>query len=204
MLLPYSHRVPPRAPCALDRWLGPGWRLVERHEVATVAPPARALEALARLRLREMPAVRALFALRRLRADPDQTLREFFSTTPFVLLDEVPGAELVGGVLLPSGKRRRGSARRHQPRSPAEFEAALATAPFAAIATFRAEPRERARAVLWTETWVRTRGATPSALFSAYWLAIGPFSAWIRRIFLREARRRAEASSGAPRAMAQR
>lgn len=184
----------------MDRWLGPGWRLVERHEIATVAPPARVLEALAQLRVREMPVVRALFALRGLSADPDQTLLEFFSTSPFVLLEEVPGTELVAGVLLPRRERARGGGRRRRPRSREEFERAVPKAPFAAIATFRAEPRERARAVLWTETWVRTRRGSPSALFSAYWLAIGPFSAWIRRIFLREARRRAEASSGLRRA----
>jgi hypothetical protein len=199
MLRPYSRRVPLRAPCALDRWLGPGWRLVERHEIATVAPPARALEALALLRLRDMPVVRALFALRGLRADPDQTLLGFFSTAPFVLLEEVPGAEFAGGVLVPRRERTRGG-RRRGPRTREEFERALPKAPFAALATFRAEQRERARAVLWTETWVRTRRGAPSALFFAYWLAIGPFSAWIRRIFLREARRRAEASGGPRRA----
>lgn len=195
MLHPYSRRVPPRAPCALDRWIGPGWRLLESHAIETAGAPRAALEALAGLRLREMPVVRALFALRGLGASPDATLLEFFSTAPFVLLQEAVETELVGGVLLPARDRDASGAARRLPRSPAEFERALARAPFAAIATFRAEPRERG-AILWTETWVRTQGAAAAALFSAYWLAVGPFSAWTRRIFLREARRRAEGASG--------
>lgn len=187
MLYPYARRVPPRPPCALDGWIGPGWRLLERHAIDVEAPPPAAVAALAGLRIRELPAVRALFALRGLGARPDATLREFFSTAPFVLLDE-GGAELVGGVLLPA---REGEARARVPRSPAEFERALARAPFAAVATFRAETRAGG-AHLWTETWVRTRGPAAAATFAAYWLAVGPFSAWIRRMFLREARRRAE------------
>jgi len=177
MLYPWSRSAPPRAPCALDRWIGPGWRLLEFHAVEISAPPAVALEALARLRLREMPAVRALFALRGLDSSPERTLKEFFSATPFVLLEDGE-TEFVGGVVFP-GPGAAGDG------------LALARAPFAAIATFRADPGGRG-ATLWTETWVRTRGPLATGAFAAYWLAIGPFSAWIRRMFLREARRRAE------------
>jgi hypothetical protein len=195
VLHPYARRFPPRAPCAIDRWTGPGWRLLERHTIETVAPPGAALEALAALRLREMPAVRALFALRGLGARPETTLREFFSTSPFVLIEEAAGTELVGGVLLP--RREEGLGARRLPRSPEEFRRSLAEAPFAAIATFRADAAAHGTA-LWTETWVRTRGALPAAIFAAYWLAIGPFSAWTRRIFLREARVRAERAAVGP------
>jgi len=194
MLFPYVRRAPPRAPCALDRWVGPQWRLLERHEIETAASPGAALGALAALRLRELPAVRALFALRGLGARPEATLREFFSTAPFVLLEEAEGSEIVAGVLLPGREPEALGSPRRLPRSPQEFERALARAPLAAVASFRAEPRGRG-ALLSTETWVGTRGAAASALFFGYWLAIGPFSAWIRRIFLREARRRAEGAS---------
>ncbi len=191
MLYPYLRRFPPRPPCAIDRWVGPGWRLLERHAVGVAAPPAVALNALASLRLREMPAVRGLLALRGLGRPPETTLLEFFSTSPFVLLEDVRGTELVAGVMIPGhGAGGDGPARR-LPRSPAEFERSLADAPLVAIATFQADPGER-DTILWTETWVRARGAFATIAFSAYWLAIGPWSAWIRRIFLREARRRAE------------
>ena len=192
MLHPYVRRFPPRTPCAMDRWLGPGWRLLERHAVEVAAPPDAALEALARLRLRELPAVRALLALRGMGATPETTLLQYFSTSPFVALDEVHGAERVAGILLPARERDGRRTVRRQPRSADEFRRALVRAPFAAIATFRAEPLAHG-AKLWTETWVRTQGAPAAVLFSTYWLGVGPFSAWIRRIFLREARARAEA-----------
>jgi hypothetical protein len=198
MLYPYCRRFPPRPPCAIDRWVGPEWRLLEKHAVEIAAQPGVALDALVRLRLRELPAVRGLLTLRGLGRPPETTLLEFFSTPPFVLLEEVRGTELVGGVMIPGRAAGGHGPARRQPRSPAEFERSLADAPLAAIATFRAESGERGT-ILWTETWVRARGAFPTIAFAAYWLAIGPFSAWIRRIFLREARRVAAGIAAASR-----
>lgn len=187
MLSPYGRTPPPRPPCALDRWAGAGWRLLERHELAVDAPPAAALDAVGALRIRELPAVRALFALRGMPFDPDMTLRAFFGTAPFVRLEEEPGRELVAGILVPPPGP---DGRRRPPASAGEFrEVVLRGAAMAAVATFRADPRG-AGALLWTETWVRTQGRLPGALFGAYWLAIGPWSAWIRRMFLRAARAR--------------
>ncbi|HEY6002036.1 MAG TPA: hypothetical protein VIV57_04115 [Anaeromyxobacter sp.] len=121
------------------------------------------------------------------------TLRAFFSTPPFVLLEEEPGREIVAGVLLPS---RDGSGRRSQPGTPAAFREALRRAPFAAVGTFRADVAP-AGCGLWTETWARTSGPLAAAAFGAYWLAIGPWSAWIRRMFLRSARDRLLREAGA-------
>jgi hypothetical protein len=193
MLYPYARTAPPRAPCLVDRWVGTGWRLVERHELHVRARPAAALEAFAAVRIRDLPPVRVLFALRGLRASPDTSLGELFSTPPFVLVDAEPGRELVGGIMLPP---RDPSGRRRPPLTPYAFRAALREAPVAAVATFRAEPAA-AGARLWTETWVRTSGAVAGVAFGAYWLAIGPWSAWIRRLFLRAARERAEAAERA-------
>jgi hypothetical protein len=122
------------------------------------------------------------------------TLRAFFGAPPFVLLEEDPGRELVFGVLRPGsgpGPRARAPGAPRSPASPEAFRRALAAAPFAAVGTFRAEPR-RDGSLLWTETWARTRGVPARAAFAAYWLAIGPWSAWIRRMFLRAARGNAE------------
>ena len=188
MLFPYGLSAPRRPFCALDRWIGPGWRLLEHHRIDVGAPPAAALDALTRIRLGELPAVTALFALRRLRFSKDMTFREFFSTAPFVLLEEEPGREIVGGVLIPPSG---GDGSREPPASAVEFRKVLPSSLFAALATFRAEP-VGGGSRLWTETWVRTRGTGPGFLFGAYWLAIGPWSAWIRRMFLRAARDRAE------------
>ncbi len=194
MLFPYRRTFPSRGRWAVDRWTSRGWRVLERHEVRVAAPPDEALRALAGLRLFELPAVRALFALRRLPCDPLTSLLEFFSTQPFVLLDEVPGKDLVAGILVPA--RGEGGTRR-QPATREEFERALGGAPVAAIAAFRADPADGG-ARLSTETLVRVRGRWTRAGFGAYWLAIGPFSAWIRRMFLSAARARAEAAAAHP------
>jgi hypothetical protein len=193
VLSPYGRTPPPRAPCLVDRWAGPGWRLLERHEISTPGPPAAALAAFSGLRIRDLPAVRLLFALRGLRFSADMTLLEFFSTQPFVLLEEAPGSEIVGGVLLPP---RGASGRRSGPSTPAAFRDALPGSPLAAVATFRADAAP-AGSRLWTETWARTSGPFATAAFGAYWLAIGPWSAWIRRMFLRRARDRLLREAGA-------
>lgn len=189
MLRPYSRTRSARPRCAADDWTGPGWVLLERHELTVAAPPATALAALAALRIRELPAVRVLFAIRRLPYSADMTLRDFFSTSPFVLLADDPRRELVSGVLLPGAGLE--GAERGPPASADAFGRALPEAPFAAVATFGAEPRARG-SLLWTETWARTRGARARIAFGAYWLAIGPWSAWIRRMFLRAAQAHAE------------
>lgn len=195
MLFPYVRRFPHHTPCAIDRWVGPWWKLLERHEVEVSASPALALEALSKLRMEQLPTVRGLLALRGLARPPDTTVLDFFSSPPFVLLERVNGTELVGGVVVP----RRGAGANGTEttaRSPEEFEEILPKARFAAIAIFRAEPGERG-ARLWTETWVRLGGPFTTLAFAAYWFFVGPFSAWIRRTFLREARKSAEvAASG--------
>ncbi|MFO0582904.1 MAG: hypothetical protein U0229_11560 [Anaeromyxobacter sp.] len=187
MLHPWTRAAPPRPPCALDHWRD-GFRLLEAHALPIAAPPARALEALASTRIRDMPVVDTLFTLRGMGVPAGTTLRESFSTVPFTILEEEPGREFVFGVMLPP----RGRSARDVCASPAAFREALAAAPLGVVANFRAEPREGGGALLWTETWARTRGRRAALAFGAYWLLIGPFSAWIRRIFLRTARRRAE------------
>jgi hypothetical protein len=187
VLFPYGRLPVPRGPYVIDRWAGAGWQLLERHELRVRAPAAVAVEAVASTTLAELPAVRVLFALRGLGFSKEMTLRGFFSTRPFVWLEEEVGREAVFGVLIPPA----GPGGRKRPTSPAEFREALGAAPFAALGTFRAEP-EGDGVRLWTETWSRTRGAMPSLAFGAYWLVIGPWSAWIRRMFLRAARARAE------------
>jgi hypothetical protein len=200
VLSPYARRWPARPACAIDRWLGPSARLLERHETRVAAPAAAALEAVERLALRDLPVVRALFALRGIPFSPGMTLREFFGTPPFLLLEEEPARELVFGVVGPLSRIPAG---RTVPSSPAELSEAARRSGMAAVGNFRAEPWEGG-ARLWTETWVLVPGAAARLAFGAYWLAIGPFSAWIRRTFLRAARAKAERRAGpAPTSRAQ-
>ncbi len=88
---------------------------------------------------------------------------------------------------------------RPPPASPDAFRRAAPTAHLAAVASFRAEAAPGG-ARLATETWTRTSGRTAALAFGAYWLAIGPWSAWIRRLILRAARARACAGRAAARA----
>jgi hypothetical protein len=181
MLWPYTlGGGPRRAGALLDAWLPPGSRKIE-----IPAPAADALAAVGALRLEELPAVALLLSLRRLPFRREMTIRQLFTTSPFVLLAEEPGRELVFGVAFPSGWRRRGDV----PRSAAELRAALARGRAGAIGNFRAEPVSGGSR-LWTETWVSTPALAASLGFTAYWLAIAPFSAWIRRMLLRGAARR--------------
>lgn len=195
MLSPYARSWPPRAPCALDRWLGAGaWRL-ERHEIRVAATAASALAALDGVTLRDLPAVRALFALRGIPFSPAMTLREFFGTPPFFVLEGDPSREWVFGVV---GPFSRDAGARPPPASPAELAQAARRSGMAAVGNFRAEPAEGGSR-LWTETWVLVPTAAGRLAFGAYWLAVGPFSAWIRRLLLRAARGRAVPSASGSR-----
>ena len=191
MLSPYAWTRPARPACAIDRWLGPGARLLERHEIAVAAPMAVALQAVERLSLRDVPVVRTLLALRGIPFSAGTTLREFFGTPPFLLLEEDPSREMVFGVVGPFWQVRGSRVPRIVPSSAAGFAEAARRSGLAAVGNFRVEPGGSG-ARLWTETWVQISGPRARIAFGAYWLAIGPFSAWIRRMFLRAARARAE------------
>lgn len=186
---PYS-TGPARGTSLLDAWLPRGaWRL-EHHFIDVAAAAGDALDAVGGLRLRDVPAVGALFSLRGLPYRGEMSLREFFSTSPFLVLGEEASRELVFGVVGPFWQWRRGSVPLRVPGTPAEMRAALADGRMAAIGNFRADPAAGGSR-LWTETWVYAPRPGQRALFTGYWLLVGPFSAWIRRIFLRAAARRA-------------
>jgi hypothetical protein len=190
MLWPYlSAPVVRPEPARLDGCLPPGaWRL-EHHGVDVPAEPEAALAAALAVTLRDVPIVGALFAIRGLPHDERGAVGAFFSTPPFLVLDEERGRELVFGVVGPFWRWGHGRALGDVPRTPAEFRAALAGGRMAAIGNFRAERRPGGTR-LWTETWVFAPGPQRNA-FLAYWTLIGPFSAWTRRLLLRAARRRA-------------
>lgn len=186
---PYS-TGPSRGAALLDGWLPAGaWKL-EHHAVTVPCEPAAGLEAVGALRLRDVPIVGALFSLRGLPFRPESTLREFFSSPPFLVLDEAPGGELVFAVVGPFWQWRRGRVPARLPATVAEMRAAMAEGRMAAIGNFRADPAPGGSR-LWTETWVHAPRWGQRVLFTGYWLLIGPFSAWIRRIFLAAAARQA-------------
>ncbi len=192
MIWPYRRGSVARDTARLDGWLPRCAWMLERHAIDVPLPPADALAVIIGLRLRDVPVVRALFKLRGLStpAGGATTLLQFFSTRPFLLLEEELGREIVCGVVGPFWQRRRGGLPRFIPDTPGGFREALAEGRMAALANFRADPLPGG-ARLWTETWVHAPSPGQRAAFTAYWLTIGPFSAWIRRMFLRSALARA-------------
>ncbi len=196
MLWPYATGSDTRSdPARLDSWVPPDARKLEHHAIDVPVEPEAALATLGVLRLRDVPIVSALFAMRGIPYQADMTLLQFFGTSPFLVLDEEAGRELVFGVVGPFWQLRRGHLPPLVPRTPDEFRAALGEGRTAAIGNFRAEPVAKGSRI-WTETWVSTPALVEAVPFTAYWLFIGPFSAWIRRLLLRAARNRALARAG--------
>lgn len=177
---------------AIERWLGPGARALERHEVVVDRGPEAALDAVLGVTLAELPVSRTLFRLRGIGGGPPTaTLAELFSTPPFLLLERGPREAVFGIALRP----RAPAARRVAGTDPAAFRAAAGAGLLKATFDLRAVPRGAAT-LLSTETWIETWGGATGALFRLYWLAIGPFSALTRREFLRTGRTRALARAG--------
>lgn len=149
----------------------------ECHSIVVAAPPERALEAAKETRLEDLAIVRALFRLRGLRASPTGS---------------------VWGAMSASGFRRFGDdtlvavGKPWQPRG-----GTLDVEDFAAFD----EPGYAKMAVdigyaggrLTTETRVYLTSPGARRRFRAYWVAIRPFSGLTRRLWLRAAKRRAEA-----------
>jgi hypothetical protein len=174
---------------ALERWLAPGARALERHEILVERDPAAALDAVLGITLAELPISRTLFRLRGLRSSPPgTTLARFFSTPPFLLLERTPREAVFGLALRP----RSPATRRLAATGPGAFRAATGEGLVRITFDFRASPRPPGT-LLSTETWIETRGAGTGALFRLYWLVVGPFSALTRREFLRVARDRVQA-----------
>ena len=113
------------------------------------------------------------------------TLREFFSTPPFMILEEVPAQEFVIGI---AGQPWRA---KDYASTPDEFRASGRPGTMQAAANFRVDATESG-SLISTETRIETFGRRARWLFRAYWLIVGPFSALIRREFLRTARKMAE------------
>jgi hypothetical protein len=153
----------------------------ERHSIRIAASPERALAAAHETSLEDVPLVRALFRLRGLRAAArgpiwDALLAEGFQ--PFG--DET--VVLVGRPWSPQGGRR----------SVDDFVAFQEPGWAKLAMNLRASP-EGDGARLETETRVFLTDAGSRRRFGAYWLVIRPFSGFVRRSWLRAAKRRAEA-----------
>jgi hypothetical protein len=139
---------------------------------------------------------RALMVVRGLGArgaDGSRPLLETAQEGGFAVLADEPGRELVLGVMGRFWQLRQRSIR--PIRSPAEF-ATFAEPGFARAAmNFLIEPLDGGACRLTTETRVSATDASARRAFRLYWTLVHPGSAFIRRMWLRALKRRAEKGS---------
>lgn len=157
----------------------PEFDVVERHDVALPVDPERALEL-----ARSAPAaadgiVRALVTVRGMIAR-DETIEGFFAAHRFVVLAESP-TEWVVGAVGAVWRPRGGLVRLADAEA---WRTAAVPGTIKAATDFRAE-RIPGGSRLTTETRVQAIDERARRAFRLYWLAVGPFSALIRRRWLR-------------------
>jgi hypothetical protein len=180
-----------RGVAALDDWL-PRFDVHERHEVLVPVPPERALELVLSIPAGSDPVVRLLIAARGMVARR-QPLERFFLAHRFVVLARSP-TEFVAGAVGAVWRLRGGLV--PMPDADAWRRANVPGTIKAAI-DFRAEPAPGGSR-LSTETRVAAADARARRVFRAYWLVVGPFSAFIRRRWLAAAMAAANRSVAPP------
>jgi hypothetical protein len=172
----------------LDAFL-PVYEFSERHRVTIAASPERIDAGLRAVSLDDIPAARALWWLRRLGRPYGDSGRPFVAGAleNAVLLEDVAGKGVVLGL---TGQfwRLRGGDGGPRPRTPEEFRAYDRADSCKAVIDFRVGP-----GLLSTETRVHVPDPGARRRFRGYWYVIRPFSGLIRILFLRAARKRAEA-----------
>ena len=185
------------APSRLEA-LMPEWEVREFHETSVAVPPAVAFTAARAVTAPEVRLFLPLMALRLLPAafsrrgiavDLRAPLIDLFVRNGFVLLDELPGRELVLGAAgrfwLPGG----GEPPEHL-RTAADFERFDEPGYAKGIVNLLVEPAG-ARSRVSTETRVACTDAHARRSFRRYWRLVHPGSALIRRSWLAAIRRRA-------------
>ena len=148
----------------------------ERHERIVACPPAEALAIALRLPVAPDPIVRTLFRLRGYGATT-APIGEFFTHGGFIELERTPTRFVFG-----LAARLRGEPRRARTGNDWQTWAAPG---LKIAADMCAEPYGAGHTRLSTETRVLALDRRSRGLFRLYWLVVGPFSALIRRRWLR-------------------
>ena len=191
-LLPAPEQRVARAVTHLDRSF-PRWQFREHHATRVAAPPERVFAAVRAVRADEIALFRLLTGIRRggrdlpeniLDAGTDRPLLDVATTSGFVYLADDPPRELVVGtaVVAPPGTRG----------MPAPEMFARPLPPGFALAgmNFLVTPDGQGGSIVTTETRVYANSDSARRRFAAYWRAIYPGSALIRRMWLRAIARR--------------
>jgi hypothetical protein len=155
-------------------WL-PRFDVRERHQRVVPLDPERALAVARATPVCPDRLVRVLFRLRSF-GSPTESIGEYFAHHGFLVLQETPTVFVFGMAL-----------RRGQPRRAADVASWRAWGPtgIQIAADFEAVPVDDGHSRLTTETRVRALDRRSRLAFRIYWLVIGPFSALIRRRWLR-------------------
>jgi len=174
----------------LDDFL-PSYEFVERHSLATDATPDRIDTAFRSVAIADIPIARALWFVRRLGRPSGDLTKPFVSgELPGIVLEDVPGEGIVLGLTGQFWKIRGGYRDPTRPRTVDEFVTYDRPDMCKAVIDFRV-----GESSLSTETRVHVADPAARRRFRRYWFVIRPFSGLIRILFLRAARKRAEAQA---------
>jgi hypothetical protein len=161
----------------IDDWL-PEFDVGERHDVAVPLEPERALALALATPASSDRIVRALISARGMAAR-DETIERFFAAHRFVVLDRSP-TEWVAGAVGAVWRPRGGLV---QLDDAGAWRGANVAGTIKGVVDFRAEAIPGGSR-LTTETRVKATDEQARRAFRRYWLAIGPFSALIRKRWL--------------------
>jgi len=156
----------------IQNWL-PAFDVGERHEVTIALPPDEALRLALAIPVAPDPLLRLLFRLRGLR--PDGTIEEFMAANKFLPLERTSTSYVAGLFVGPS---------QVPVTNAASWLAAGGSRSLKAAIDFRTEATPTGTRLI-TETRVAATGLVALIIFRIYWLVVGPFSALIRRRWLR-------------------
>jgi hypothetical protein len=193
LLLPVSPARLDGPRMALDDVL-PDYQFGEAHEIRIQAPPERVFAAVKAVTAREIRFFRLLTWLRAphlgeapqsiLNPAADRPILDVALQSGFVLLHEEAGREIVVGAVVCCSLRG-------PVRDASEFRALRGSLARAAM-NFYVTDEGGGVSRLVTQTRVAASDARAERRFAAYWRVIYPGSAWIRRMWLRAIKARAE------------
>jgi hypothetical protein len=196
MALPAPLRRVPAQRSRLDE-IVPAYQFVEHHEIRVHAAPERVHDAVWKVTAGEIQLFRALTWLRapRLRdgggesilnPSADKPILEVATSSGFMLLADEPDEAVVGMFVIAPRRPR------EVIETPRDFAALEAPGYAKAVMNFRMQDEGEGWTRLTTETRIYATGALSRHRFAAYWRVIYPGSAFIRRMWLRAIRDRAE------------
>jgi len=194
-MLPAPEQRVAKATTHLDEFL-PRWQFSEHHEAHVAATPERVFEAIRAVRADEIALFRLLTWIRRggkdlpeniLNAGAERPLLDVATNSGFIYLADDAPREIVVGTVVVAPPGTRGTL------TPDVFRKQLPPGFALAGMNFLVMPDGKGGSIVTTETRVYANSDSARRRFAAYWRAIYPGSALIRRMWLRAIVSRARA-----------